>query len=111
WFSQDISSLKSINIDYFAVMAYHRQMMKEKRLNFNDALNIISDITRIGLDAIGNKDKLLMKVQSVDWDTKEAVPPDELKKVFETIKKAGGVSLAYVQNGNAVNPKIFLDKM
>jgi hypothetical protein len=111
WFSQDISSLKSINIDYFAVMAYHRQMMKEKRLNLADALNIISDITRIGLDAIGNKDKLLMKVQSIDWDTKEAVPSNELKMVFEAIKRVGDVSLAYVQNGNAVNPKIFLDKM
>ncbi len=111
WFSQDISSLKSINIDYFAVMAYHRQMMKEKRLNLADALNIISDITRIGLDAIGNKDKLLMKVQSIDWDTKEAVPSNELKMVFEAIKRVGDVSLVYVQNGNAVNPKIFLDKM
>ena len=111
WFSQDISSLKNIDIDYFAVMAYHRQMMKEKRLNLDDALNIISDITRIGLDTIGNKDKLLMKVQSVDWDTKEAIPSDELKMVFDSIKKAGGANLAYVQNGNAVNPKIFLDKM
>ncbi|MFZ3065184.1 MAG: poly-beta-1,6-N-acetyl-D-glucosamine N-deacetylase PgaB [Nitrospirota bacterium] len=111
WFSQDISSLKNIDIDYFAVMAYHRQMMKEKRLNLDDALNMISDITRIGLDAIGNKDKLLMKVQSVDWDNREAVPSDELKKVFEAIKKAGGVSLAYVQNGNSVSPKNFLDKM
>lgn len=111
WFSQDISSLKDIDIDYFAVMAYHRQMMKEKRLNLDNALDMISDITRTGVDAIGNKDKLLMKVQSVDWDTKEAVPSDELKKVFEAIKRAGGVSLAYVQNGNAVNPKIFLDKM
>ena len=92
-------------------MAYHRQMMREKRLNLDDALNMISDITRIGLDTIGNKDKLLMKVQSVDWDTKEAIPSDELKMVFESIKKAGGANLAYVQNGNAVNPKIFLDKM
>lgn len=111
WFSQDISSLKGIDIDYFAVMAYHRQMMKEKRLNLDNALDMISDITRTGVDIIGNKDKLLMKVQSVDWDTKEAVPSDELKLVFESIKKAGGTSLAYVQNGNAVNPKIFLDKM
>ena len=111
WFSQDISSLKNVDIDYFAVMAYHRQMMKEKKLNLDGALNMISDITRTGLAAIGNKDKLLMKVQSVDWDTKETVPSDELRKVFEAIKKAGDVSLAYVQNGNAVNPKIFLDKM
>ena len=110
WFSQDISSLKNIDIDYFAVMAYHRQMMKEKNLSLDAAFEMISDITRKGLAAIGNGDKLLMKVQTIDWDTRDAVPDAELIRVFEAIKRGGDVSLAYVQNGNSV-PKIFLDKM
>ena len=110
WFAQDLTSLKDINIDYYAVMAYHRQIMKEKNLSLDAAFEMISDITRKGLAAIGKGDKLLMKVQTIDWDTREAVPADELIKVFEAIKRGGDVSLAYVQNGNSA-PKIFLDKM
>lgn len=110
WFAQDLTSLKDINVDYYAVMAYHRQIMKEKNLSLDAAFEMISDITRKGLAAIGKGDKLLMKVQTIDWDTRDAVPDSELIRVFEAIKRGGDVSLAYVQNGNSV-PKIFLDKM
>ncbi|MBI3354561.1 MAG: family 10 glycosylhydrolase [Nitrospirae bacterium] len=110
WFAQDLTSLKDIDVDYYAVMAYHRQIMKEKNLSLDAAFEMISDITRKGLAAIGKGDKLLMKVQTIDWDTREAVPDGELIRVFEAIKRGGDVSLAYVQNGNSA-PKIFLDKM
>jgi biofilm PGA synthesis lipoprotein PgaB len=110
WFAQDISPLKDMAIDYYAVMAYHRQIMREKNLNLDAVFEMISNITRKGLAAIGKGDKLLMKVQTIDWDTRETVPSDELRKVFEAIKRGGDVSLAYVQNGNSI-PKIFLDKM
>lgn len=110
WFSQDILPLKDMAIDYYAVMAYHRQIMKEKNLSLDAAFDMISDITRKGLAAIGKGDKLLMKVQTIDWDTRETVPDAELIRVFEAIKRGGDASLAYVQNGNSA-PKIFLDKM
>ena len=48
WFAQDLTSLKDINIDYYAVMAYHRQIMKEKNLSLDAAFEIISDGPRQG---------------------------------------------------------------
>lgn len=96
WLSQSLDEAMKLPLDFYAIMAYHRQMKKELQLSEGDAYNKISTMTATLLNAIDDPHKILMKVQMSDWDTRKDIPVDEANQVFRTINNQGRVSLAFI---------------
>jgi biofilm PGA synthesis lipoprotein PgaB len=96
WLSQSLDEAMKLPLDFYAIMAYHRQMKKELRLSEGDAYNKISTMTATLLDAIDDPHKILMKVQMSDWDTRKLIPAHEASQVFKRINNQGRVSLAFI---------------
>ena len=96
WMSQSLAEATKLPIDYYAIMAYHRQMKKELQLSEEGAYDKISNMTASLLTLVDDPHKILMKVQMRDWKTRKKIPPYEANKVFETINGQGKVSLAFI---------------
>ncbi len=95
WLSQDINATLKYGFDYYSVMAYHRQIKKELQLSNNDLYIFLKNMTTRLIDLIDNPNKILIKIQVVDWDTNAPIPNREIDKVFKSITSQGRVSLAF----------------
>ena len=102
WLSQSLDEAMKLPLDFYAIMAYHRQMKKELQLSEGDAYNKISTMTATLLNAIDDPHKILMKVQMSDWDTRKEIPVDEANQVFRRINNQGIVSLAFIPYSSKV---------
>ena len=102
WLSQSLDEAMKLPVDFYAIMAYHRQMKKELQLSEGDAYNKISTMTATLLNAIDDPHKILMKVQMSDWDTRKEIPVDEANQVFRRINNQGQVSLAFIPYSSKV---------
>ena len=102
WLSQSLDEAMKLPVDFYAIMAYHRQMKKELHLSEGDAYNKISTMTATLLNAIDDPHKILMKVQMSDWDTRKEIPVDEANQVFRRINNQGQVSLAFIPYSSKV---------
>jgi biofilm PGA synthesis lipoprotein PgaB len=102
WLSQSLDEAMKLPLDFYAIMAYHRQMKKELQLSEGDAYNKISAMTATLLNAIDDPHKILMKVQMSDWDTRKEIPVDEANQVFRRINNQGRVSLAFIPYSSKV---------
>ncbi len=96
WLSQSLDEAMKLPLDFYAIMAYHRQMKKELQLSDGAAYNKISTMTATLLNVIDDPHKILMKVQMSDWDTRKQIPADEANQVFKRINNQGRVSLAFI---------------
>ena len=96
WLSQSLPEAARLPIDYFAIMAYHRQIRKELRLSEEAAYNKVAHMTTRLLEQIDDPHKILMKVQMTDWKTRQEIPPYEANQVFRKINGRGRVSLAFI---------------
>lgn len=96
WFSQDLSRAKETNFDYYAIMAYHRQTMKELNIEEQKAIKLMVDVSQKAIQRIGNPSKVLMKIQILDWKAYEVVPEKEVREILSGILRQGDVSLAFV---------------
>jgi biofilm PGA synthesis lipoprotein PgaB len=96
WMSQSLTEAARLPIDYYAIMAYHRQIRKELQLSEAAAYEKISTMTERLLNLMDDPHKILMKVQMTDWKTRKQIPTYEADKVFEKINGHGKVSLAFI---------------
>jgi biofilm PGA synthesis lipoprotein PgaB len=96
WLSQSLHEATKLPIDYFAIMAYHRQIQKELRLSEVAAYEKVAHMTSRLLEWIEDPHKILMKVQMADWKTRKEIPPYEANQVFRKIRQRGRVSLAFI---------------
>ena len=96
WLSQNINELINHKFDYYAVMAYHRQMKRELGFSDDKIYDMLNNMTKTIISKVGNADSILMKVQIMDWDTKASIPEDEIERVSKFIKKGGDVSISFV---------------
>jgi len=96
WLSQSLDEAMKLPLDFYAIMAYHRQMKKELRLSEGAAYNKIATMTAKLLKAVDDPHKILMKVQMSDWDTRKLIPAHEASQVFKRINNQGRVSLAFI---------------
>jgi biofilm PGA synthesis lipoprotein PgaB len=96
WLSQSLDEAMKLPLDFYAIMAYHRQMKKELRLTEGAAYNKIATMTATLLKAVDDPHKILMKVQMSDWDTRKLIPAHEASQVFKRINNQGRVSLAFI---------------
>jgi biofilm PGA synthesis lipoprotein PgaB len=96
WLSQNLAEATKLPIDYYAIMAYHRQIKKELQLTDVSAYNKISAMTSTLLKLMDHPYKILMKVQMTDWKTRRQIPTHEANQIFERINDQGRVSLAFI---------------
>ncbi len=101
WFSQTPSEALKNNFDYYAIMAYHRQAMKNRNIEAKAAIDLMAEATRKAVEALGDPSRVLMKLWILDWKTNEAVgyelaPRQEIEDILTAILNHGEVSLAFV---------------
>jgi biofilm PGA synthesis lipoprotein PgaB len=96
WLSQSLEEATKLPIDYYAIMAYHRQMKEELNLSEEGAFDQVSEMTAALLKRVDNPNSILMKVQLTDWKTRKQIPSHEADQVFERINNQGKVSLAFI---------------
>jgi tetratricopeptide (TPR) repeat protein len=101
WFSQTLSGALKNNFDYYAVMAYHRQAMKNRNIEAGEAVGLMAEATRKAVKGVGDPSRVLMKVWILDWKGNEAVndelaPRKEIEELLTAILNHGEVSLAFV---------------
>jgi tetratricopeptide (TPR) repeat protein len=101
WFSQTLSEALKNNFDYYAIMAYHRQAMRDRNIELKEAIGLIAEVTRKAVEVVGDPSKVLMKVWILDWKENgwvndELVPQKEIEEILTAILNQGEVSLAFV---------------
>jgi len=96
WLSQSLVASTKLPIDFYAIMAYHRQIKNELNLTDQGTYEKISNMTANALKLIDDPNKILMKVQLKDWNTGRQIPAGEADEVFRRINAEGRVSLAFV---------------
>jgi biofilm PGA synthesis lipoprotein PgaB len=97
WFSQDVDELLKSGVDYVFIMAYHRQIMKEKGFtDLGPAGKLLTEITSRAIPAIGDPARVGIKLQVMDWDTGRPVGPEELRMTASYLKQIDSVSLVFV---------------
>ncbi len=96
WLSQDINDFLRNGTDYVFIMAYHRQIMREKGLSDPAAGRLLAEITSRAIPAVGEPSRIGIKLQIIDWDTGRTVGPEELKRTASYLGKIDTVSLVFV---------------
>ncbi|MFQ5329919.1 MAG: poly-beta-1,6-N-acetyl-D-glucosamine N-deacetylase PgaB [Thermodesulfobacteriota bacterium] len=94
WLSQDLSAATREGFDYYAVMAYHRQMGSELGQSTIKIKALIEDMTAEAVEIVGDPGKVLIKLQSIDWETLRPIANAEINDVMNGVGKVKGVSLA-----------------
>ena len=101
WFSQTLSEALKNNFDYYAIMAYHRQAMKDRNIELREAIGLMAEVTQKAVEVVGDPSKVLMKVWILDWKKNGGISDDlvsqkEIEEILTAILNHGEVSLAFV---------------
>ncbi len=94
WLSQDLSAAIREGFDYYAVMAYHRQMGAELGESNVKIKALIEHMTSDAVQIVGDPHKVLIKLQSIDWETSHPIAEREIYDIMKGVGKVKGVSLA-----------------
>ena len=95
WYAQDLGVARSRPFDYFSLMSYHRQIGRELSYIPDAAIAAIGVLSRQASAMVGNPARIIVKVQSLDWDTHALIPAPEFDRALGAA--APGVSLAFVR--------------
>ena len=96
WFSQNLSETLKKDFDYYAIMAYHRQTMRELNLEEKQAIRLMGEVAERALRSVRDPSQVMMKIQIMDWKSYEVIPTKEVDEVLTGILAHGDVSLAFV---------------
>ena len=77
-------------------MAYHRQMKKEMGFPDEKVYTMLNEMTEALVNKIAAPEKILMKVQVMDCDTRISIPEDEIERAASFIRKGGRVNISFV---------------
>jgi hypothetical protein len=83
------------DFDYYAIMAYHRQAMKDRNIELKEAMDLMAEVAKKAVESLGDPAKVLMKVQILDWKNNQIVPQKEMGEILVGILNQGEVSLAF----------------
>ncbi len=97
WLSQDIEKFLKNGTDYVFIMAYHRQIMKEKGLSDPDeAGGLMREIVSRAIPAAGEPSRVGIKLQVMDWETRRPIAADELRLTASRLGRIDTISLIFV---------------
>jgi tetratricopeptide (TPR) repeat protein len=95
WFSQTLSEAERKDFDYYAIMGYHRQAMKDRSIEKKEAIDLMVEVAKKAVNSVGDPSRVLMKVQIFDWKNNEILPQKEVEEVLTRVLNQGEVSLAF----------------
>jgi biofilm PGA synthesis lipoprotein PgaB len=95
WYAQDLGVARTRPFDYFSLMSYHRQIGRELSYTPDDAIAALGVLSRQAAAIAGNPSRVIVKVQSLDWETHALIPAPEFDRALGAT--APGVSLAFVR--------------
>lgn len=84
WYAHDDRLARKF--DYVAVMAYQDQMMKELDIGLDDVSELIIESAEDAISIMGSPEKVIMKVQTLNWDTKKDLPMREVRYVYKKVQ-------------------------
>lgn len=101
WVSQSIERAEEGPFDYYAIMAYHRQMASELSLDGPKTADLLGRMTAGLYRRVGDQSRIMLKLQVRDWNTRERIPPEEFRPVLDAVLKnaapgAGPPSIVFV---------------
>jgi tetratricopeptide (TPR) repeat protein len=96
WFSQTLSEALRKDFDYYAVMAYHRQAMKDKNIEVKEAIDLMAEVAKKAVKSVGEPSRVLLKLQVLDWKSYAILPQKEVEEILTGILNQGEMSLAFV---------------
>jgi len=105
WYAQSLQPLLALPLDYYAVMAYHRQIRDELRLTPQATLSYVSNLAEHMAALVDDPSSAFIKVQVVDWQTGAEIPDSELDQVLAAMSRVRGVSLGYLPVNGPVVPR------
>lgn len=96
WLAHDLSSLKDV-ADYFSLMAYHRQIMDELKLDMPQTKQYIAEmITQCVSSIPESPQRFLFKLQVKDWHTNNPIDETEIRQLISSAKGLERLSVAVV---------------
>ncbi len=97
WLSQDMNEFLATGTDYVFIMAYHRQIMKEKGLSDpGQAGGLLAEIASRAIPAVGDSSRIGIKLQVMDWETSRPIAPEELRRMASYLGRIDTISLIFV---------------
>ncbi len=78
WFSQDMEATMRSDLDFYALMLYHRQMRRELSLSRESVFDLIDTAVDKLAGKADRSQRIWVKLQTVDWFTGARVPEAEL---------------------------------
>jgi biofilm PGA synthesis lipoprotein PgaB len=93
WYAQNLASYRDIPLDYFVIMAYHRQMRKEMGLSKKKTWAILRDIPRLCLNQVHPPERVAIKLQIIDWETQSPLPEEEILQALNSLITYRRISL------------------
>jgi hypothetical protein len=97
WLSQDIDKFLKNGTDYVFIMAYHRQIMREKGLSDpGEAGGLLAEIASRAVPAVGEPSRIGIKLQVMDWETGRPIAPEELRRTASCLGRIDTISLIFV---------------
>lgn len=96
WLSQNLEAAMKMRFDYYSIMAYHRQMEEELNKDPGTVRGMIEGMVNAASKTVGEPEKVLIKIQTIDWRTGRPLSNDEVVGLIKDIKGIGNVSLAVV---------------
>jgi len=88
WYAFDSQAANASGVDLFYLMAYHRQMKAEMKLNEGDNRIYFRLMLEAALKLWGPR--LTVKMQIRDWQNSDLIPLEELKTYYELIPAGVG---------------------
>src|SRR3990170_7056891 len=96
WLSQSLDEAVKQGFDYYAIMAYHQQMQGELKKEQYEIYSLIERMTAEAVRLVGEPHRVLIKLQTIDWDTSRPLPAREVINLAKKVQEAGNISLAVV---------------
>jgi hypothetical protein len=84
------------DFDYYAIMTYHRQTMRELNLEEKKAIRLVGEVAEKALRSARDPSQVMMKIQVMDWKSYEVIPTKEVDEVLTGIFAHGNVSVVFV---------------
>jgi biofilm PGA synthesis lipoprotein PgaB len=83
WYGHNLGEILETGVDYIYLMSYHRQIKDEMRLSETRSRALFKEIVAKAYQIC--KEKLIVKLQTRDWNTGEQIPVDEVKAYLNLI--------------------------
>ncbi|UOD34177.1 family 10 glycosylhydrolase [Deferribacteraceae bacterium V6Fe1] len=108
WYAQSLEQYKKLGFSYFAVMAYHEQIMDELKINFQNTLSYLNTMLN-KMSKLLYPENILVKVQVREFNNeKTKIPKYKIDKVCELIKNYNaGIVLVPFENLSDLNNNCF----